>query len=928
MPLFDRSFRTPIVQELKYRRKFSGVQNALVPHVRVTTLVEGELYGEKLTGFTLGISDLDKLDSLSSYFNTGTEGGKTAIGLTYPSKGKSKIVKIKTGIKNLPPPGITNVSISTQSKGGFIFRAVVNLKFYGKTQYDFIYQTMLRPGNPIVIEYGHTRNSTDGVGSIKDLDFFDRLGDRFTQYEDNFKKNIPLPTTKNSGAVVGLVSNFKTRLNTQNEYEAEIEIINSLEFLYTLSPEDTFLDYRAGSNSSKSIRDIFGYMGVEAWQPEYDQIFGSVLNDGFEHANQLEESDMLKAFGDSNERPLYSITSEEDRMREAWFRKMEGDERPVHQILQDIQLDTAYHNQIILPSEWSADPWYLWGGRRRDGLLGSKEDMTEEDVDKQQEYVINNSDIVYVSLKYFFNTLLPKILTNGFGPSAEQLPASSYQIRLVEHGVKYYNELRSVDMEKVIINNTELYSPDQDYSETFKQKRQRAYSVRFKDSDNDDFYRIVPKWGPHGENTGKEMYSETTPLGGIFINYLVIRDAFHASNSVAEAIQRVLNQVNTNTNNILNLKMKFLQSQLEIADDISDMVAGINLSNARPDELIAMIKLSIYDEISSLSAPSERKDIFTFFEKDGQSEAISYDMDFSLPNSIAAVVAASTFEPLEHQAAGGASQEKALINYGYAIDLNGELVLKSMIQTSSPEGSDSDSPSGPTLSDTAAAEAAEEEAVIKEFESKVNDYAYRQQKFDSYVSLTQFSVGMAGQSWNPPEGNPTDRDSPAGQTVDEIIMEEARRNVQSGEATTDTRVAHKDVEEERLFRQILGYQELRPPEMKTAAVRNNELYNIIPSSAQINIKLQGLDGFRFGDLFSVRNILPNPYDEVNVFMLTGYKHSIDSTGWFTDIQGTLIASKPEGWPELQKDSVGHWQEEERREGEPARWNRSTWTPPS
>ena len=159
-------------------------------------------------------------------------------------------------------------------------------------------------------------------------------------------------------------------------------------------------------------------------------------------------------------------------------------------------------------------------------------------------------------------------------------------------------------------------------------------------------------------------------------------------------------------------------------------------------------------------------------------------------------------------------------------------------------------------------------------------------------------------------------------------MEEARRNVQSGEATTDTRVAHKDVEEERLFRQILGYQELRPPEMKTAAVRNNELYNIIPSSAQINIKLQGLDGFRFGDLFSVRNILPNPYDEVNVFMLTGYKHSIDSTGWFTDIQGTLIASKPEGWPELQKDSVGHWQEEERREGEPARWNRSTWTPPS
>tara|TARA_R110000824_G_scaffold127358_1_gene287514 strand:- start:240 stop:818 length:579 start_codon:yes stop_codon:yes gene_type:complete len=101
----------------------------------------------------------------------------------------------------------------------------------------------------------------------------------------------------------------------------------------------------------------------------------------------------------------------------------------------------------------------------------------------------------------------------------------------------------------------------------------------------------------------------------------------------------------------------------------------------------------------------------------------------------------------------------------------------------------------------------------------------------------------------------------------------------------------QEVEEEKLFRAILGYRELISPAMKASAISNG-LYNIIPSSAKINIRLQGLDGFRFGDLFSVNNILPYPYNENCIFMLTGYEHTIGSDGWFTDIGATLIASAP------------------------------------
>ena len=457
MPLFDRSFRTPIVQELKYRRKFSGVQNALVPHVRVTTLVEGELYGEKLTGFTLGISDLDKLDSLSSYFNTGTEGGKTAIGLTYPSKGKSKIVKIKTGIKNLPPPGITNVSISTQSKGGFIFRAVVNLKFYGKTQYDFIYQTMLRPGNPIVIEYGHTRSpitnerfnrplpggqmgiqhSVPAAGTTnKDLEFFKTLDENtFQKYVDNFKNNIPLSVTRNSGTVIGLVSNFSTKLNSQNEYEAQIEIINALEFLFSLGTDDTFLDYRADSKQARSVRQNFGLASEEGWEPEHDQYFLEVIKDG------------LKTF--SKEGPTVA-----HRLRRGG--QSAGPS--------GVDYTKDFNSQIILPSEWTSKPPVLPGDRYlshdqqtswRDGDL-----FRSGKADSQQKYIIyHGCDIMFLSLTYFFDSLLPKIIETSF--SNEDVFKYDVNIQSGDDDdpgrTVYYPELRSVDIKKIIINNDKLY---------------------------------------------------------------------------------------------------------------------------------------------------------------------------------------------------------------------------------------------------------------------------------------------------------------------------------------------------------------------------------------------------------------------------------------------------------------------------------------
>ena len=521
MALFNRSFKKHIQDELKFRKTFHGAQNVLTPHVRVTSLVEGKLTdsGGKqhpITGLTLGLSDLDKISSLGSYFNTEGQAG-TVIGVTYPNKGTAKPVSINTHAKNLPPPGITAVTISTQAKGGFVFKATIQLKFYGKDQYDFIYQTFLRPGNPIVVEYGHTRSSIDGGGNIKDLDFFNALGDKFNQYRNNFKDNIPLPTTENSGAVIGLVSNFRTRLNTQNEYEAEIELTNALEFLFTLKPEDTFLNYRAGSDESTSIRENFGMSGEEGWQPEHDKFFTKIMTEG------LMKPDEVEAEG-SHER-MYLLGTGGQIASATGVRPNPQASR---------RNRAGRDKQIILPSEWTEDKMFFSFGSGPEVADVDERTADVTDVEgaksvreNQQEYIFKHSDNVYVSLFYFFNTLLQDIVNQSFSNMQGLLENVGLfdivynegdDLTGVGSGVKYYRDLRSVDLTKVIINNSQLYDAqtyrgddetgERQVSRHFWTNRTPAYSKKYRADDVSELFYVISNWGPAGISGGKELYGK------------------------------------------------------------------------------------------------------------------------------------------------------------------------------------------------------------------------------------------------------------------------------------------------------------------------------------------------------------------------------------------------------------------------------------
>ena len=178
--MFEQPFQPEISNELRRRRNFDSVQSVFHPHVRVTSLIRGNLHmppfnkNQDLFGFTLGIPDVNQINNIESYFNLPGQDG-TVVGLTYTNGGKAVPVRIGTGTKKLPPPGVTDVSIETNTSKMAVWRATINLKFYGKEQYNFIYQTFLRPGNPILIEYGHTRADSKYSSAVKDLGFFTDL---------------------------------------------------------------------------------------------------------------------------------------------------------------------------------------------------------------------------------------------------------------------------------------------------------------------------------------------------------------------------------------------------------------------------------------------------------------------------------------------------------------------------------------------------------------------------------------------------------------------------------------------------------------------------------------------------------------------------------------------------------------------------------
>jgi len=855
MPLFRESFRPHIKQELEYRRTHKGRQDVFSPVVRVTSLVQGTLYGNTIRGLTIGLSDYreSSLDSL-----TNISGKGSAIGTTYVDRNRPSTVFIPSKV-NLPSPGVTDVSISTQSKGGLVFKAQVNFKFYGKEQYDFLYQTFMRPGTPILLEYGHLRTNYDDIKTksdadntvnlLRDLKFFKDLDSpTINSFEQDLYQTAKLVANRESGAVVGLVSNFKTSLNENNEYEASIELINALEYMFALPPEDTFLSFGEKANLSNSIRANFGEMDDLDYDEKYDRVFQYILRDtgqNFEgdntalpnHNNEnhihfinMGEVAAYAQIADRRESSSASAAASADASGPGNFEAVKAsgtvplsDESYINfiyflnKILPIILFDTVKNSENC---DGQADILFRTGAQissLTQFVTGTATDNRGERVERRRR--VEQADI---STQTRINTSV----NNDFYNTMKEMHGNendTFNTVANFEPPRYIPTLRSIRLKDVLINNENLY--DNFTQSSLWDRIIKGYENKF-DLSNAEVKDIFFKTSNY--ISGRSRYGENKTFDGIFINYNLIRNSFLNSNSVSEALIKILNKINSATSGIYDLKLRyytFNSGQINFSEQFSD---GSTLSIVLPGEDISVF--TIYDA-NNYPKKDEIVDLYTFFEND-ISEALSYNFDFSLPQSVASTVIADTFRDNTRNIVGDASTYQLFRN-GYLTDDEDNPLITPLIGSGASSG-----------------------------EGQCDDGT---DDFFKVKVLSESDVGLFDRlvRWFTEQG-----------WMESEAIQRARQVIQS---------------EGENFKLITAYKEYAPEVMKAEAI-NQGMLNTIPTSAKVTIKLVGLDGFRFGDMFTVRNMLPDPYDENNVFMLIGYKHTINSDGWITEIDGIMIAT--------------------------------------
>ena len=879
MPIFNDTFRPHIIRELNHRKSHWHRQEVTIPNVRVTALVRtgggyvgGNIRLGQIHGFTLGVPDVSQVNTVNQLHNLDEQG--SIIGITYLGRDKNEPTPVRIPTKkNLPAPGITGVTISTQSKGGLTFKATVNFKMYGKEQYDAIYQLLFRPGNPVVIEYGHTRTEE----TLKDLNFFEELDD---ENLGRFKKDITqqsrFPSTRTTGTVCGLVSNFKVRLNKNNEYEASMDIINALEVMYSLPTENTLVHYTDPAKAA-SIKANFGYIENKEYDQAFDRVYQYILY--LQGIADVEGNSTGQA-GNENFIDLTSVNVTTLPAGHPSASAATDETQPAGFL--DIPLASA--------AAFGTSPVGVGTAL----ALATAETLSELEIIDSK---VPESEDCYITLDYFLNNILDAIVYQTIFPTNDgcltsviRTPAEIRDaakpvvynreiggpqsgrreiIEGVEYGnneyiqqqnksdyltwainasaennvvvefekFKYYNTLRSTNLRNVLINNSSIY-PDLTCPTCHNDSN--SLGIVTKEIFKNSFNAVISKnglenyqdnniWNALFKNSSiiktKAQYKEGEEWRGIFVNYNLIRESFIFTESIPEAITKILNTINASTAGIMNLKLKYTTRDANATD-----IHG-------KEYFYEQYVLTIYDEKNPPN-PKDYEDVYTFFEND-TSEAISYNFDFSLPQAVSSTVLANNFARNNPDVVGEAETYQLIYN-GYEDHI---------------------------------------QPLVDDFVKRPSDNCSQQNARLFKSDIVAASGHTNFWSWL--------KDATIGAAVENYYY--YIHGIRPEDIDSFKKI--QNLTKQETFENILGYKELYPSTMKSTAIRSG-LLSTFPSSAKVSIKLLGIDGFRFGDLFRVKNMLPHPYDEYNIFMLTGYKHTIDDKGWFTDIDGIMIAGTP------------------------------------
>lgn len=276
-----------ITKVLDTRSQLDNTVQLAMPFVKATTTIQHKFLGTGCIGFTLGLHAIDEDVKYEDIYSDVKS--SPLIGYTYQEDGSTKRVYAfnpleevgniaaqifdrnanlynSTSFVRIPPPGITNVTIS-RNKNGLLASATLEIMVPSLIQLESLHRTFLVPGIGMVLEWGQQFAQEKAIAdysekpNISDYMFpwhkrdelktlLTRLGDKTVGLEEILEKYV-YPSEGQYMWMFGRVANFSIKSNSDGSSTCTVKIVGPSEDSWAYSTLNTVVPAKSTDPSVK-----------------------------------------------------------------------------------------------------------------------------------------------------------------------------------------------------------------------------------------------------------------------------------------------------------------------------------------------------------------------------------------------------------------------------------------------------------------------------------------------------------------------------------------------------------------------------------------------------------------------------------------------------------------------------------------------------
>lgn len=588
----------------------------------------------------------DNIEKAKLFRNASIVGQTTTALSTTGTNRSTNLVSKATGSvefqdpSNIPPPGITSITVERSTAGpmgvrGGLMKANIKIVAYSVGQFDTLIRYFLRPGTPLVLEYG--RQSSTGQ-NLKTYDW----NKGSSNIQNDFWKVITYRTTDiitrqriiqsvvpnslyllkeyvhdnggNYDIIMGYAVKFTTKMNKDNVYEIEL-VVHSMTQVEIPTVGSGAVSNCSNASSKCQVNEIREYFNpISSWKGNsYSKLLSEYVS------------------------PTY-----------------------------DTVRTSKYQNDIV--------------AIRSDKSAGSKETTYFYTWKFFVEVVLSDENRGILSM--FPATSVPFLLGSMLNLGATSASIAHNNDYLISNEVGYHPNLRSIDPNTMIIVNKTVQSNPSGSLDEYSILKDLWGSIndpQSKEAGNIPEPSLTTtlanssNFAPDGDAANLPGVSSLTK--GIWINSNAVKHAFEQTDSLTQAIEKLLTDMSNATLGYWHLQLLSNEESswqgLHVVDmGISKRRNDKRFSEVKRDEILTSITAPVTSKEDALAIEltegqdvdgvASPKYIYVFNEKNKRligdadtvgSELIDLSIDFGIPTAIATQVIAGV---------GGTAQKPTL----------------------------------------------------------------------------------------------------------------------------------------------------------------------------------------------------------------------------------------------------------------------------